>query len=355
MPDKLFDQLVQNAIDFIEKSSSQLDTAPKYAVINFCSAVELFLKAMLLSEHWSLIITDIDKGKKNKKINFEQFKAGNFQSVNHKTAIERLRNIVGVKITPNEEEAFIKVQQHRNKLVHFFHPEYTTEPPAEDVINETIPELWSAWYYLNNLLLDECHETFSEYDDKIQSLNDRLIFRFKEFLKAKYEAIKDDIEKKKQEGKIYTDCIDCGFDAAEVIEIDDNLTSYKCEICLRVNCVLTMACPECGEDIKVYEEGQGRCKKCGFEINMDYLVSKFGYSEDLYETPRAGYCAYCEDYRGSVVPYGDGYLCFNCMTLHDYAENCEWCSELNAGIDMSDSFWKGCVICDGKWSWTDDD
>ena len=45
----------------MHKSIGQLDTAPKYAVINFCSAVELFLKARLLAEHWSLIITDIDK------------------------------------------------------------------------------------------------------------------------------------------------------------------------------------------------------------------------------------------------------------------------------------------------------
>ena len=143
MPDKLFDQLVRNAIDFMEKSNDQLDTAPKYAVINFCSAVELFLKARLLAEHWSLIITDIDKGSKNKKINFERFKSGNFQSVNLKTSIERLRNIVGVKISSNEEDSFTKVQQYRNMLVHFFHPEYI-ESAVEGVINETIPELWSA-------------------------------------------------------------------------------------------------------------------------------------------------------------------------------------------------------------------
>lgn len=354
MPDKLFDQLVQNAIDFMEKSNDQLDTAPKYAVINFCSAVELFLKARLLAEHWSLIVTDIDKGSKNKKINFERFKAGNFQSVNLKTSIERLRNIVGVKISSNEEDSFTKVQQYRNMLVHFFHPEYI-EPPVEGVINETIPELWSAWHYLNSLLLEKWHDTFSEYAEKLRGLNYRLIFRFKEFLKAKFEAITDDIERKKREGIVYAKCIDCGFEAAEVIEIDDNLTSYKCEVCLRLNSVFTIACPECGEDINVYEQGQGKCEKCSFEINMDYLISKFGYTEDHHEVPRAGYCGDCEDYRGSVVPYANGHLCFNCMTLHDYAEDCEWCNELNAGIDMSDSFWKGCVICEGKMGWSNND
>lgn len=354
MTDKLFDQLVQNAINFMEKSNELLETEPKYAVINFCSAVELFLKARLLAEHWSLIITDIDKGSKNKKLNFKRFQAGDFQSVNLTTSIERLRNIVGVKISSEEEGSFIKVQQYRNMLVHFFHPEYI-KPPVEEVINKTIPELWSAWHYLNNLLLEQWNDIFSEYIKKLQTLNHSLIFRFNDFLKAKFEAIADDIETRKKEGRVYTKCIDCGFEAAEVNKIDDNLTSYKCDVCLRINSIFTLACPECNENINIYEQGQGKCEKCGFEINMDYLISKFGYTEDDYEAPKAGYCGDCEDYRGSVVPYANGYLCFNCMSLHDQAEHCDWCNELNAGIDMSDSFWKGCVICEGKMGWSNDD
>jgi len=354
MPDKLFDQLVKNAIDFMDKSTEQLDTAPKYAIINFCSAVELFLKARLLAEHWSLIIMDIDKGNKNKKINFERFKAGNFQSVNHKTAIERLRNIVDVKISSKEEEAFIKVQQHRNKLVHFFHPEYV-KPPVDSIINDTIPELWLAWHYLYGLLLEKWFETFSKYTEKLKRLNYALIIRFKEFLKAKFEAITEDIERKKQEGAVYETCMDCGFESAEVKEVDDNLTSYKCEVCLRLNNVLSIDCPECGEEILVYEQGQGRCGKCEFEIDINYWVSEFGESEEPYEGARIGYCCDCEDYRGSVVSYTNGYLCFNCMTLHDYAEDCEWCNELNAGRDMSDSYWRGCVICEGKMGWDSDE
>jgi len=354
MTDKLFDQLVQNAIDFMKKSNDQLDTAPKYAVINFCSAVELFLKARLLAEHWSLIVTDIDKGNKNKKINFKRFRTGNFHSVNLKTSIERLRNIVGVKISSNEEDSFIKVYHYRNMLVHFFHPEYIN-PPTEDVINATIPELWSAWHYLNSLLLEKWHETFSEYAEKLQDLNYRLIFRFKEFLEAKFNAITDELKKKREEGIVYTKCIDCGFEAAELIETDNNLSSYRCEVCLRLNSVFTIDCPECGENINLIEQGQGICEKCSYEINMSFLISKFGYTEDDHEIPRAGYCGDCVSYEGSVVPYADGYLCFNCMTLHDYAQVCQWCNELNAGIDMSESYWKGCVICEGKMGWSNDD
>ncbi len=43
------------------------------------------------------------------------------------------------------------------------------------------------------------------------------------------------------------------------------------------------------------------------------------------------------------------------MALYDYAERCGWCNELNAGIDLADSFWMGCVICEGKGSHMGDD
>ena len=48
--------LVENAIDFLDRALRDLDSAPKYSVIHFYAAVELFLKARLLAEHWSLVI-----------------------------------------------------------------------------------------------------------------------------------------------------------------------------------------------------------------------------------------------------------------------------------------------------------
>jgi hypothetical protein len=346
MPENLFEQLVENAIDFMKKSIDQLSDAPKYAVINFCSAVELFLKARLLKEHWSLIINDINSNR-NKKVNLKRFKAGDFQSVNISRAIDRLRNIAGEKISNKEEEVFFKVQQHRNKLIHFFHSDYV-EAPKLDVINETVPELWEALFYLNSLLLEKWREHFSDYHDQIKGINFRLIYRFKEFLNVRYEAIMPEIEQNRQQGINYTNCIDCGCESAEVTETDENLTSYKCLVCLRLNNVFTIPCPECETNINIHEAGRGICDECGYEVKMDYLIQKFGETEGEYEPITVGYCGECEDYSGSVINYGEQYLCLNCMALYDHGERCEWCNELNAGIDLSDSFWAGCGICEGK-------
>ena len=69
------DSLVENAIDFLQTSLSQIQTSPKHSVINFCAALELFLKARLLVEHWSLIVLRPDAAE------LEKFKTGDFQSV----------------------------------------------------------------------------------------------------------------------------------------------------------------------------------------------------------------------------------------------------------------------------------
>ena len=50
--------LLDNAFDYLEKSAKEFDSDPKYSVINFFSSVELFLKARLACEHWSLIVAD---------------------------------------------------------------------------------------------------------------------------------------------------------------------------------------------------------------------------------------------------------------------------------------------------------
>ena len=65
-PNEMFDSLVRNAIDFLKKSVDELEKSPKYSVIHFYTAIELFLKARLLAELWTLIITDVNKVKRKK-------------------------------------------------------------------------------------------------------------------------------------------------------------------------------------------------------------------------------------------------------------------------------------------------
>ena len=53
----MFNRLVENAFDFLFKAISEIEGQPKYSVIHFYAAVELFVKARLMKEHWSLVIS----------------------------------------------------------------------------------------------------------------------------------------------------------------------------------------------------------------------------------------------------------------------------------------------------------
>ena len=70
-----FSLVVENAFDFFKKSLEEFDKEPKYSVIHFHAAVELIMKARLLWEHWTLIIT------RPETANLKSFRSGDFQSV----------------------------------------------------------------------------------------------------------------------------------------------------------------------------------------------------------------------------------------------------------------------------------
>tara|TARA_B100000965_G_scaffold361709_1_gene343253 strand:+ start:503 stop:721 length:219 start_codon:yes stop_codon:yes gene_type:complete len=54
--EELFDSLVKNAIDFLDSSLDDLEKRPKNSIVDFYTSIELFLKARLMDEHWTLIL-----------------------------------------------------------------------------------------------------------------------------------------------------------------------------------------------------------------------------------------------------------------------------------------------------------
>ncbi len=183
----LFDSAVKNAIDFLKKSVSELQKSPKYSVINFCSALEIFLKARLMLEHWALIVTKPDTA------SLVKFRRGDFHSVALDEAIRRLRDIADEPISKEEEKCFQTVREHRNKLVHFFHAKYTS-PPEATTIQEIVSEQCKAWFYLYRLLTTRWREHFAGYAKQIKQLNKKM-HRNRMFLGAKYDAITPESKK----------------------------------------------------------------------------------------------------------------------------------------------------------------
>lgn len=344
---EMFDSLVKNAIDFLSQSIANLTTSPKYSVINFYASIELFLKARLMLEHWALIYDEPKDADRSK------FLAGDFRSVNMEEATRRLEKTTKVQISKKTLDSFKELQEHRNKLMHFFHPQYNT--PDGDVIQGIVSEQCKAWLHLHNLLTNQWKDKFIAYVADLENLNKQMLEQ-RAFLQAKYESIAHDIEKGKERGIIFLYCYSCRYQASRIVNDDERIIETKCLVCGNSDSQLMAPCPNCKNSVYVYDLGEGTCETCETSIDINYLIKIFGtHDEGRYTESSHAYCSQCEYTElPTVVETDDNeWACLFCFAKYDHIEQCEWCSESIAG-DLSDSYWSGCVMCEGKRDWDKD-
>ncbi|MGH7147353.1 MAG: hypothetical protein ACREIJ_05560 [Nitrospiraceae bacterium] len=346
-PDEFFDSLVSNAIDFLSRSIADLKKRPKYSVINFCVGLEIFLKARLIKEHWALLVT------KPETAMIDQFRAGDFHSVSMEDAIRRLKNVAGEKIGKDEEISFEQVRKHRNRLVHFFHPAYARKPD-EKLIQQVVTEQCKAWFYLHRLLTMNWEIHFRKYKKRIEKLNE-LMHKQRTFLQAKFLALKLLIDTEISNGMEFKVCHFCGCRAARIKVANEPLRESSCFVCEARSSELRVPCPDCGENIEVGFKGpgEGTCpnEDCEREIDLEYLLEKYGPVQDPKEESEVIYCASCEHHEECVIPFDDGYLCLCCAERHDFEEQCHWCGNHIAGFDPAGSAAFGCFMCSDAIPW----
>lgn len=178
---RFFDSIVGNAIDFFKASIKDFEDRPKYSIINFCSGLELILKARLFVEHWTLILKSPDKG------DMVTFQSGVFQSVTVEESIDRLTKICNQQFTLDEKKCFERLRDHRNKVVHFCHDAYSKKPDRK-ILAEVAAEQCMAWWYLHRRLLGGWAEHFQRYSQAIERINNELK-RHRIYLRTKYTAL----------------------------------------------------------------------------------------------------------------------------------------------------------------------
>jgi len=339
-----FDSLARSALDFLDQSVRQLESAPKYAVINLATAIELFLKARLVKEHWALVVA------RPEMATLSSFKDGSFQSATPDSTISRLRDIAAVGLTKDEESCFAALRQHRNRLVHFYHPEYVGEPDA-NVRTQIAAEQCRAWYLLQRLLRERWQPHFNPYYRQLDVVK-RRVTRNQHFLQGKFLALKPELESEKAAGGKFEVCKSCGKLSAHVNSGGAPVVEVTCRVCERVELFLAVACPRCRRTIRVEDMGEGTCRKCGYQVTLEWLLETMGPEEDPKEEPQASYCGVCE-YTGArtVIPIGkarEQLLCVFCLSTHARIEQCGWCSERIAGADLEGSSVFGCMLCGGR-------
>ena len=329
---KHFQELADNAFDFLEKASDQLEKEPKYSAINFFTGIELLLKARLLSEHWTLVYADPATAVK------DGFAKGDFISVSLDAAIARLRKVVGTQISAKAVSAFDVLRQHRNQLMHFHHADYGPKP-SKPALAQVAAEQCRAWFYLHSLLTKEFDIEFGKYKSRIQGLQDT-ISKKRSFLAFRFEELAPALEKGRKRGQHPYSCWACGYDASFRKRISGQLFDNRCLVCHHSHPVLIHSCENCGKPIEIEDQGYGKCLSCESECTLEGLV-------DHYQPIGADeiYCNECEE--PNVVAWDDKWLCLNCLQLHTSFEQCGWCADMVTGEhELSSVF--GCFLCPGS-------
>jgi len=345
----MFNRLVKNALDFLSKAISELQEYPKYSVIHFHAAVELFVKARLMAEHWTLVVA------KRQEPDLDKFISGDFQSVSLDEAAVRLSKVVRSGLSKQELQAFRDVTKHRNKMVHFFHEAHTDEE-NDEVKQSIVKQQLNAWYFLNRLLTVQWKEVFESWSEKIATIDDA--FRqLHEFLQVVFEKLSPEIEKLKSQGIQFEKCLSCGFVSQENEDEIGSIYESSCLVCGLTERCLKIVCPECSSKVIFENEGFTTCDSCGKKFEPEdvadiliddaaaHIAAKGG--DDSWDL---GNCSVCDGYHTVVRTENDEYICASCFEVFKSLEWCKWCNEPNTG-DMEPSYLAGCSHCDGKLGW----
>ena len=346
-----FSSLVDNALDFLSRSIDDFEHYPKYSVIHFHAAVELFVKARLMSEHWSLVVTQ------RKEADWEKFVAGDFQSAGLEEAAGKLEKVVQSGISESTLQAFRDVGKHRNKMVHFFHKAH---PFSENkrLRTKVAKEQLNAWYLLNQLLTGPWKDVFDDWLPQISEIDTRLRDHRK-YLQVIFDNLKPEIEARKQEGFEFRACPSCQFEAQERNPDAEDIDLAVCWVCGFKQKFLTVDCPECCSPVEFADEGFSECGSCGKYLEPEHIVYALKYHGAAYAAAKEGdyswddgNCSNCDGYHTVVCRASGKYICGSCLGEFESMQPCEWCDELNTG-DMEDSYLHGCNQCEGRLGYGD--
>jgi hypothetical protein len=338
----VFRHVVTNAFDFLEKSLNEFETNNyKYSVINFCAAVELFLKARLIVEHWTLILS------RNEELNLTAFLAGDFNSAGLHEIKNRLEKVARDGLSEQASKAFQILTNHRNKAIHFCHPGLISQEDAAGIVREQC----RAWYYLHDLLTNRWREIFLPFVSDIERISLKMRTHRK-FFEEKYSALKEQINRDEQAGFYFHKCPTCEFLSMKFSPESDNLFKVECLVCDQKDIAVQINCPQCKELVTFIGEGLSKCA-CGkwledkdlFKVLFNQAEADYRY-KDGDTSYREGNCCVCGG-MGTVIPYNDEYFCLNCFGFFPEMFWCGWCGEPQTD-DTEDSYLCGCHFCDGK-------
>lgn len=332
------DDLVANATDFLKSATADLTKRPKHSVIAFYSAVELILKARLMAEHWTLVVS--------KNADKSNFAKGDFVSVNFDEACLRLQNVVGSPLPDTARSIFNSLRKHRNKMVHFYH-----EGQADkDVLENIALEQLLGWRALAGLMENQWQATFADSAFDITAIDDGFA-EHRLYAKAKFESLAERFKAIEEGGGKLVDCPSCSFKAAERHQEADSIFWSRCLVCDGYpRWWMVTPCPACNQELVNEGDDGAQCSECGTRFSVEEMVNELNEEivtkDNYFEAKTPANCSSCDGYH-TVIEWQGGFVCLACIHFTEELECCGWCGEYGNG-DMELSGLHGCSQCDGN-------
>lgn len=110
--------LLENGLDFILSglrfiSHAETKSDLKYGVLHLEAGIELVLKSRLEREDWCLLFQKLDEADERR------YNVGDFQGINPKTCLCRLKEHCGIQFKASERLALTAFRKTRNRFEHF--------------------------------------------------------------------------------------------------------------------------------------------------------------------------------------------------------------------------------------------
>ena len=350
---EVFDALVTNGLDFIERSAGELEDEQKFAIAHFATGLELILKARLFYEHWTLVEVRPHKADWNKILE------GTGHTIQASELCSTITSVTGTSLS-RQKDTFNAVFSHRNRVLHAF--------PGAD-LQGTVAEQCRAWTYLNGLMSKQWSKVFESYHERIDGVEESLRV-YRAHLQVRYEQLEPSLREPRAQGRLGC-CSACEFESAVTPDATGHCQPTYCEVCghredhaflfpcgywTAVDGVGHLPCV-CGETHQLSDfvdaleptDVPPLVGSLGVEAVLDlFEPTPFLSPKEMssYEAPRA-HCGDCNSYHPTAVPFRGLYLCVECAVVFDdeHASYCERCNESWVGRDTEHSIIMGCDLC----------
>lgn len=342
--DKQRDAVIRSAIDFMDTAIGELGDKPKYSALHFAIALELFLKARLMEEHWSLVLQK--PGVKSR----ENFFKGKSKTVGASDAFTRIQGILGPSGGDKAKVAFDKIASHRNQIVHFHVQELAEADSKASQTADLAAAQCSAWYHLRRLLTRQWKDCFDGHLTAIEGLNEKMV-RNRDFLDLRRKQVKGLLRRKQQEGTPVRLCRACDSEAAAQRGDGRTHKAYDCLVCGTMTSYVRMKCSACGhpEPIEAYSAFEDVCPHCGAELDLEAVKKQVGVKAKDRAGAFDAWCWECgeELWEATVVRIAERpevLLCLGCGEQYEHVQGCD-CGEWTVARDKSQLEEQGCASC----------